>query len=130
MKLSDAAVNARAALLGSMLDGGYLRLYSGRQPIGPEMPVGGQIKLAELRFGDPAFKAAVSGMITANPIAPDKKAAATGKATWFRCFASDGTTAILDGSVGTAGCEMNLNSVAIQENAEVSLASFVHDEND
>ena len=61
--------------------------------------------LAELRFGATAFGASLAGVATANAITADSSANATGTATWFRVFKSDGTTALWDGSVGTAGCQ-------------------------
>ena len=37
---------------------------------------------------------------------------------------SDGTTAVWDGSVGTSGATLNLNSVAIQSGAQVDVTSL------
>lgn len=130
MKLSDEAINAKADRLGAILDGGFLRLYGGPQPAKPSITANDDAKLAELRFGNPAFGPAKSGLLTANPIAPDIKARATGKANWFRCFAADGATAVMDGSVGESGKDMNLICVDIQQNAEVLIDGFTYDENE
>lgn len=125
-RLSDTVANAEADALAGLLDNGYLRLYSGIQPATANVPVSTQTLLAELRFGSPAFGPSSHGTISANSISPDNSANATGTATWFRCLMSDGTTAILDGSVGTSGSNINMNSNNIQQNAIVSISSFVH----
>jgi len=63
---------------------------------------------------------------TANAITADSSANATGTATWFRALESDGTTAVFDGSVGTSGANINLNSVAISVGAAVSVTSYTY----
>lgn len=47
----------------------------------------------------------------------------TGTAAWFRAIKSDGT-AVLDGSVGTSGANLNLNSVGFVSGAPVSVSSW------
>ena len=123
-KQANAAVNAAADAVCALLNNGYLRIYDGAQPATADTAVSGQTLLAELRFGATAFGAASGGVAAANAITKDSAAKATGTATWFRAFKSDGTTPVFDGSVGTSGCNLNLNSVAIQENAEVSVTSL------
>ena len=81
--------------------------------------------LAELRFGATAFAAASAGVATANAITSDSSANATGTATWYRTLKSDGTTVVSDGSVGTSGANLNLNSVAITAGAAVDCTAFV-----
>lgn len=124
--ISDAVANMQADALAALLDGGYFRIYDGAQPADANTAISSQNKLAELRLGSPAFEAAAEGEITANPLTSDTDAAATGTATWFRCFESDGTTAVLDGSVGTSGCNLNLSVVNIQQHATVSVSAFTH----
>ena len=55
----------------------------------------------------------------------DTDANATGTATWFRAFSSDGTSAIWDGSVGLAAASptLALNTTSIVEHAEVSITT-------
>jgi hypothetical protein len=65
-------------------------------------------------------------VLTSNLITADADANLTGAASWFRCFEVDGVTAVLDGSIGTAGCNLNLNSTAIQQHANVSVSGFTH----
>jgi len=123
-KYSNAAANAACDAMAALLNTGYLRLYDGAQAADADTAVGAQVLLAELRFGATAFGAAVAGVATANAITQDSSANATGTATWYRALKSDGTTVIHDGSVGTSGANMNLNSVAIQSGAAVQVSSF------
>ena len=83
-----------------------------------------QVLLAELRFAATAFPAAVAGLLTANAIATEVDAKATSTATWFRALKSDGTTVLMDGSVGIAAADLILDSVAIQLHADVQVTSF------
>lgn len=126
LKMANAGVNAEANALAAELNNGYLRIYDGSQPATADDAIGGQVLLAELRFGATAFGAAAAGVITANAITPDSSANATGTATWYRCLKSDGTTPVMDGSVGTSSANLILNSVAISSGAEVSVTSFQH----
>lgn len=81
------------------LNGGYLRIYGAPRPLAPEVPVSTQTLFAELRFSSPAFASPVQGGAQANPLAPDTNVRASGVPAWFRAFAADGTTAVLDGDI-------------------------------
>lgn len=123
-KYANLAVNTEADALAPLLNAGKLRIYDGAQPANADTGLSGQNLLAELTFGNPAFGASAAGVLTANAITKDSDADATGTAAWARLLKSDGTTVVMDCSVGTAGCDINLNSVAIQIHAEVSVTSF------
>jgi hypothetical protein len=128
-KRANAAVNAEADNVNALLNTGYLRIYSGTQPTTADTAIGAQVLLAELRFGNPAFGAAVAGVASVNAVTPDSSADATGTATWFRALKSDGTTPVYDGSVGTSGADCNINSTAIQSGAAVSVTSMTYTAN-
>lgn len=123
-----AAVAARTARLNS----GTLTFWSGAQPTDANTAPTSQVKLCTLTFGATAFGApAASGsagsrVVTAaaNSITSDTDAANTGTATWFRTYESDGTTVVFDGSIGTSGCDVNLNTTSIVASATVGLTSF------
>lgn len=128
-KRSNVAVSAAADAVCPMLNNGYLRIYDGTQPATADTAVTTQTKLAELRWNATAFGAASNGVATANAITSDASADATGTATWFRALKSDGTTVVFDGSVGTSGCDLNLNSAAITSGSAVSVTAFTYTEN-
>lgn len=111
----DAALN----VLGS----GFIELYTGTQPATPDTALSGNTLLATLTLGATAFGASSGGTKTANAIG-SATAVATGVCTFFRAFKSDGVTAVIDGSAGTSGTDMILNSTAISSGATVSCSSW------
>lgn len=110
--------------LGALLNGGYLRIYDGTKPTQGDTAITTQVLLAELTFGSPAFGSPSGGTITANAITSDTSANASGTATWFRAFKSDGTTAVLDGTVGVSGCDLNLATDVIGAGAIVAVTDL------
>jgi hypothetical protein len=126
VKMANAAVNEQADRLATLANGGYLRIYDGAQPATADAALSGQNLLAELVFGNPAFGSSVAGVITANPITAESDAKLTGAASWFCVWKSDGSTPLWTGSAGVSGCDLNLNSTAIQQHANVSVSSLVH----
>lgn len=122
-KFSNAAVNAKVDAQAALLNSGFLDLYDGSQPATADTAIGAQVKLARLTFGNPAFGAAVAGVATANAITQDSSADATGTASWFRALTSGGA-AVMDGTVGTSGANLNVNSVAISAGAAVQVSAF------
>jgi hypothetical protein len=123
-QITDAIANAQCAIVTALCNGGTINLYSGTQPANANTAVGvGNTLLATLTFNGTAFGSPTAGVATANAITSGT-AVATGTATWFRVLKSDGVTVVYDGSVGTSGCNLNLNSNAIQINATVSITSL------
>lgn len=131
-------IHVAAAYNKGMLDGavniktdsnsGKLRIYDGSQPADGDVAITTQTMLAELTmnataFTGPAGTASANQTLTANAIT-SATAAATGTATWFRLLKSDGTTKILDGSVGTSASDINLNTTSITSGGTVSVTSL------
>jgi hypothetical protein len=126
MKLSNTLANAEAVAAAALFNSGKLRIYSGTQPVTPDTALNSNTLLAELTFGATAFGAPTAGVLVANAITSDSSADASGTATFYRCFQSDGTTVLSDGTVGTSASDLVLNSVAISSGAAVSVTSFTH----
>ncbi len=123
-KTSGARRSAMVDNMTANLNSGFFRLYDGTQAVDADTSIGAQVLLAELTFNSTAFGSASAGSASANAITADSSANATGTATWYRLVKSDGTTVVMDGSVGTSGANLNLNSVAIQSGAQVSISAF------
>lgn len=121
-----AALNEECNRVGALLNSGKLRIYDGTQPATPDTAITSQVLLAELTFNATAVSSASAGAVAFNAITQDSSADATGNATWFRAVKSDGTTAVFDGSVGTSGCDLNINNVAIQATGVVSVSSMTY----
>lgn len=124
MKLSVARRNAQLDNLCTALNSGYIRIYSGIKPTDADTELSGNTLLAELTFGATAFGAASGGSATANAITQDSAADATGTATFARLFASNGTTAIADITVGTSGAELNMSTTSIVAGLIVQITSL------
>ena len=125
--ISTAARNAAANAACDLVDGGsgpgLLRIYSGTQPAGPDTAIGAQVLLAETDLSDPAWAAASSGVkvLDVTPI-PDGVGLAAGTATWFRMVDSAGV-AVIDGSAGTSGTDLILNTAAITIGVAVEITA-------
>lgn len=123
---SKTRVAGRNAALDAVLDvlnGGKLRIYDGTQPTDADTALGAQVVLAELALNATFGAAASSATKTANAITSDTSADATGTATWFSLLTS-ANARVIDGSVGTSGANLNLNSVAISSGATVSVTAL------
>ena len=116
----NAAANAITALIGAS---GFLDIYDGTQPTNPDTAIGAQVLLAHLPLTADAFADASSGVSTANTITDDSTADNTGTASWFTLTTSGGTR-IVDGSVGTSGANLNLNTTSIVAGAAVGVSSL------
>lgn len=125
---SETAEVANAKLTGiaSLFNSGRIRIYSGTAPANIDTALSGNTLLAEATFGATAFGAPSNAAMTANAITGDISADATGTATFFRWFKSDGTTPLTQGTVGTSGAELNLNSVSLIAGGTVNITSCVY----
>ncbi len=124
------AVGYSVAVRNAMLDA--LTTYAGASPLlrlynGTRPATGGAATtlLAELVCNATFAPSATGGTLTLNAIANDAAANATGDATWFRLVKADGTTHVIDGSVGTSGADINMNTVSIVTAGPVAVSSFV-----
>lgn len=123
--LSDTAANAEANALAPLMNSGTIQIYSGTQPTNANTALSGNTLLATCTFGATAFGTAASSVITANSITAGT-AGATGTATFARIYKSDGTTVVMDVTVGTSGSGIVLNTTSIVSGGLVSITSFTH----
>lgn len=115
--LRNAQLDAITAFAGA---GAKLRIYDGSRPA-----TGGTATtmLAEFTLGSPFAPAASGGSLS--PTLPSNvNAGATATATWFRVVKADGTTHVLDGSVGTSSADLILNSTALASGVAVSITGW------
>jgi hypothetical protein len=119
--LRNAQLDAITTAVGTS---GILRIYSGTRPANVAAAISGTL-LAECVCNASAFAAAASGgVLTANAISNDSSANASGTASHYRLFRSDGTTAVIDGDVSTSGADLNLDNTSINSGQVVSITSF------
>lgn len=132
LSLSDTAAKAGCDAVAALGNSGTIKIYAGTQPTDANTAVGAQTLLATLTFGATAFGASSAtgttpsrkATATANTITDDTSADATGTATWFRMLKSDGTTVVMDGSVGTSGADLNLVTTSLVAGEDVGVTSF------
>lgn len=122
LQISNAAAAAAVAALAALANGGSIALYTGTQPANANTGLSGNTLLAQLSLSATAFTVS-NNVATANAIT-SATAVATGTATWFRCYESNGSSVVFDGTVGTSGCDLNMNSTAISSGATVAISSL------
>lgn len=127
--ITTAARNAAADAVVDLIDAGTppgsLRVYSGTMPTDANTALSGNTLLAQLTMSTTAFGSASSGVATAASITADSSADATGTATFHRILNAAGTV-IIQGSVGTSGCDLNLSSVSIVAGGSVAVTSYTY----
>ena len=127
-QLSNTAANTQGDAIATLLNGGTCKIYTTAQPTNANTALGAQTLLATLTFQATAAPASVAGLVTFNALTAGT-AVATGTASFFRCFKSDGTTVVMDGSIGTSASNMILGTTSIVSGASVTSTSFTHQVN-
>jgi hypothetical protein len=124
VRLAQALATTLADAVDTYLgNAGTIKIYTGTQPATADSSIGGSTLLATFNLGSPGFGSAVNGVITLSGTPLTVAASNTGTAGWFRMWKADGTTAVLDGSVGTSGAQINLNTTSITSGVNVSITS-------
>ena len=121
----SVAADAVVDLVDAGTPPGLLKLYSGSVPADVNAGLGGATLLGTLTFSTTAFGAASSGVATAASITSDTSADATATATFFRITNAAGT-AIIQGTVGTSGCDLNLSSVSITLGGTIAVSALTY----
>jgi hypothetical protein len=94
---------------------GYSEIYDGAQPADPDTAITTQVLLGTVTYGATAFGAAVDdtpGAIATSIGTPTGTGVANGTPTWFRSYDGGGGV-VSDGTAGTAGTDMILDSATI-----------------
>src|SRR5688500_16424515 len=119
--MATKLTNTIASLLADAIDNdvntsgpGKIILYGGSEPA----PL-----LATFTLSATAFGAASNGVIALAGVPLTVAASASGTATHFRITRGNGTTVILQGSVGTSGSQLNLSTLTITSGVNVTITS-------
>jgi len=121
--LRNNQLNQVTSLVDAGSGAGKVRIYSGTPPANVGTALSGNTLLAELTLTDPAASAASGGVLTFSAIADDTSADATGTASFFRILDSD-NNAVVQGTVGTSGADINFDSVSFVAGGLVEITSF------
>lgn len=110
------------AIIDTIPAGALVRIYTGAAPANCAAAASGTL-LAELALPNPV--GTKSGqVITFGTITGDASADATGTAGHWRVVNSAGTTCYLQGTCGTSGADMNLNTTSITAGVAVDITSW------
>jgi hypothetical protein len=101
--------------------GSIIRIYQGTQPANANTAISSQTLLVSLPIVG-SFGTDANGTITIGAVT-SAQAVATGTAEFFRIVKTDGTTVVMDGSVGTSDADMILNTTAIANTQTVTISS-------
>lgn len=101
--------------------GALFNIYQGTAPANANTAISGQTLLVSLPIPG-VFGTDVNGTLTLGTVTPTQ-AVATGTAQFFRIFQSDGTTVVMDGSVGTSGADLILDTTSINITQTVDITS-------
>lgn len=123
--ITAAIRNVRVDAVGDLCDAGFIDIYDGTQPANAATAITSQVKIVRLTFNAAAFAAASAGSATAGAITSGV-ALASGSPTWARWLKTDGTTGILDCSVGvSAGSpDIVIPGASISSGTTVSMSSL------
>jgi hypothetical protein len=131
---SRAALNALLATVGATGSAGYIKLYSGGIPLTVASTASSGL-LATLTLGSvPAWSSAVDDALgakaslavtaaTALPTSSSTPGSLTNAVTHFRVTTSTGT-AVLQGTAGTSGCDLNFNTTTITPASMVEVSAL------
>lgn len=98
-----------------------IRLYDGTQPANANTAISTQTLLVSLTVSG-AFGTDSNGTLTFSTV-NNGTAVASGTASFFRIVKSDGTTVVMDGSVGTSSADLVLNTTTVATNDTVAISS-------
>jgi hypothetical protein len=122
LKYSNGTRNAQQqGLITYAGTGSIIRLYDGSQPANANTAISTQTLLVSLTIAG-GFGTDSNGTITLGAVTSGT-AVASGTASFFRIVKSDGTTVVMDGSVGTSGSDLNLNTTTVASAQTVSITA-------
>ena len=125
--LNPTLRNSMLSVISAAIDAGAgpgrLNIYTATRPA-TGAAITTQTLLGTVTFGDPSFGTPAGGVMSANPIASDFTADASGTAAWFRITDSNGTF-VADGNVGTvgSGADLELSNTSIAAGGVISVTS-------
>lgn len=99
--------------------GSKICIYQGTQPANANTGITTQTLLVTCPIAG-AFGTDTDGTLTLGTVTTGV-AVASGTASFFRVFKSDNTTVVMDGSVGTSGADLNLDTTTINITQSVNI---------
>jgi hypothetical protein len=100
--------------------GAIINIYQGTAPANANTAISTQTLLVSCVLAG-AFGTDTDGTLTLGTV-NNGTAVTGGTANFFRIFKSDGTTVVMDGSIGTSGADMNLDTTTINITQTVNIS--------
>ena len=100
--------------------GAIINIYQGTAPANANTGITTQTLLVSCVLAG-AFGTDTNGTLTLGTV-NNGTAVASGTASFFRIFKSDGTTVVMDGSVGVTGADLNLDTTNINITQTVNIS--------
>lgn len=124
IQLSTSVRNARLDTIESTIGtSAVLKIRTGSAPADCATADSGTV-LATLSLPSDWMAAAASGSKAKSGTWQDASADNTGTAAHFRLYASDGTTCHMQGTVGTSGTDMTVDSVSFTAGQSFTVTGF------
>ena len=121
--VSNRAASSAISSFAAQLQAGFIDIYAGTQPVDANTnTTGAEFILFEITFPSPPGSVA-SSTFTAGTL-PVTTCTSTGIAAFYRAYTSS-RAAVIDGSVSTAGADMNFNTNNIVVGVSGSVTSYV-----
>lgn len=124
LQYSTAVRNAQLDAIETTIGtSAVLKIRTGTVPANVAAADAGTV-LATLSLPSDWLAAAASGVKSKSGTWEDTSADATGTAAHFRVYASDGTTAHMQGTVGTSGTDMIVDNTSFVAGQSFTITSF------
>ena len=120
-ELRNAVVDAWSALIGASPK---VRVYGGPVPANESAALGTATLLVEFDLASTWVSAAVNGVKTLLNTPITANASASGNASFYRVYKSNGSTSCEQGSVGVSDADMLIDNVSIQSGQPVRITSW------
>lgn len=111
------------ALIAFAGNGAKINLYQGTRPANANTAITTQTLLAICTLAG-AFGTDTDGTLTLGTV-NNGTALATGTMQFFRITKADGTTVVLDGTIGTSGADMNFDTTSVVISQQVAISSGI-----
>jgi hypothetical protein len=123
LQFSQTCLNGRANYIATAVgNSGYLEIYTGSVPTNCAASTTGTL-LATFNLAAPFSPGASAGVLS--PTLPSNATAGnTGTAGYWRVFESDNATCVMQGTCGTTGADLNLNTTSIVSGGPVQISSW------
>jgi hypothetical protein len=126
MQISVLACNASVGAVTGLIDAGsppgLLKFFTGSMPVNTTDADSGTL-LATLMFSSTSFGTPALGTGTANAITGETNCPASGTAGYWRAYYAAGAV-IAQGTVGTSGADINLNTTSIVAGGTLNATSL------